>query len=75
MITIYGNQTCKWCKQAVELVKEKNLEYVYKDVDIDENYSELKNKLSFVKTIPQIWWDEKHVGGYEALAEEIKTRN
>jgi glutaredoxin len=75
MITIYGNQTCNWCKRAVELVKEKNLDYVYKDVDIDENYNELKNKLSFVKSIPQIWWDEKHVGGYEALTEEINTRN
>lgn len=72
MITIYGHARCGWCVRAKNLAAKHKLEYEWKDTDDQENLNNLKIKLPNVKTVPQIWWDEKHIGGYEQFASEIE---
>jgi glutaredoxin len=72
MIEIYGTTTCKWCKAAVALVDQLQLKYEYRNLDENEQfYIELKNRNPDFKTVPQIWWNGKYIGGYSALAKEI----
>lgn len=73
MITIYGKPTCVWCEKAKRLAAQYGLEHNYVDIETKQNLEELKEKLPDVKTIPQIWWDEKYLGGYEGLANEINN--
>ena len=73
MITIYGHSRCGWCTKAKKLAESYNLEYNYKDTDIQENLNDLKKDLPNVKTVPQIWWDDRHIGGYEDFASEIEN--
>lgn len=74
MITIYGTSNCMWCKEAVKLAESRKLPYVYKGIDDNlELYEELKAKAPDVKKVPQIWWDDRHVGGFTALAAEIEN--
>jgi glutaredoxin len=73
MVLIYGNQLCTWCKKAKKLAIDYNLKYEWLDTDIDTNLNELKTKLPDAKTIPQIWWNGKYIGGYEDFVTEIQN--
>lgn len=73
MITIYGHTRCGWCVKAKRLAEQYNLKYVWKDTDISENLNELKTALPSVKTVPQIWWDERYIGGYEMFSSEVEN--
>lgn len=73
MITIYGHQRCIWCTKAKQLAEQYHLQYTWKDTDVMENLNELKLKFPNVKTVPQIWWDNRHIGGYEQLSTEIEN--
>lgn len=74
MITIYGTQTCKWCKAAVALAEAQKLQYEYRSVDLNEQfYIELKALKPDMKTVPQIWWDNRYIGGYSDFAQEIEN--
>lgn len=73
MITIYGHSRCSWCVKAKAVVETYGLKYVWKDTDIQENINDLKIKFPNVKSVPQIWWDERHIGGYDQLTSEIEN--
>lgn len=74
MITIYGTTTCSYCKKAVELAKNRNLQYTYKIVDEDHSaYDEMKMRVPQAKTVPQIFWDERYIGGYTQFAQEVEN--
>ena len=73
MITIYGHNRCGWCKKAKKLAETYSLPSQWKDTDVDANLNEMKIKLPNAKTVPQIWWDDRYIGGYEDLAAEIEN--
>lgn len=73
MIEIYGNQTCPYCLRAKRAAQMYGLEYTWLDTDLPENKQTLMEKLPDAKTIPQIWWHGRHVGGYAEFANEIEN--
>lgn len=73
MITIYGASWCGWCQKAKGLAEQYQLDFEYKSVDNDTYKQQLKAMLPEAKTIPQIWWDGRHIGGYEDFAREIEN--
>lgn len=73
MIKIYGKPACPWCVKAKRLAERYGLKYEYIDIQYKNNFEELKSKLSVVETVPQIWWHDRHVGGYEGLMQEIEN--
>ena len=74
MITIYGTTTCKWCKAAVSLAEARELQYEYRLIDENEQfYVELKALKPEAKTVPQIWWDNRYIGGYTDFATEVEN--
>lgn len=76
MVIIYGATWCRWCEKAKALAEQYQLDFQYRDIDTESHKQELKTMLPEATTIPQIWWHGRHVGGYEAFAEEIEnTRN
>lgn len=76
MITIYGDKNCVWCDRAKKLCDELSLNYEYKLIRDPGIMEELQERVANVRTVPQIFWNDKHVGGYDQLAIEIEnTRN
>lgn len=78
MIEIYGTPTCGFCLRAKKLAERYQLPYEYKDISsIEANRVELNERYgSEPRTVPQIYWNDKYIGGYNELAEEIQnTRN
>lgn len=72
-VIIYGNQICVWCKKAKQLAENHGLKVDWRDTDQDVNYNDLKIKIPEVKTIPQIWWNNRYIGGYDEFASEIEN--
>ena len=69
-ITMYSGPLCNFCDAAKRLLLRNNLEF--KEIDIstkDELRDEMIEKANGKRTIPQIFFDNYHVGGYVELRE------
>ena len=66
MFVIYTQDRCNFCIKTKILLDSKG--EPYEEININENpdAKEKIKKLGF-KTVPQIWLDEEHIGGYEEL--------
>lgn len=67
-IEVFGATWCKPCRDTKKLLEEKGLEFTFLDVDETTNQQEFHNRTgSFLQTIPQVFIDNKHIGGREEL--------
>ena len=69
-ITMYSGPLCNFCEAAKRLLLRNNLKF--KEIDIstkDGLREEMINKSNGKRTIPQIFFDDFHVGGYVELRE------
>ena len=67
-ITMYSGPLCNFCEAAKRLLLRNNLEF--KEIDIsskDGLMDEMIKKANGKRTIPQIFFDEDHIGGYQEL--------
>ena len=73
-ITIYTGPVCNYCDAAKRLLRRNNLEF--NEIDISsgpEVLNEMINKTNGKRTIPQIFFDNKHIGGYVEIRELEKN--
>ncbi len=67
-VEIYGVEKCSYCKLAVKWCEDNDVEFNYIDItNNSELLEELNDRIGFVKTVPQIFVDGDHVGGYTEL--------
>ena len=65
---MYSGPLCNFCEAAKRLLLRNNLEFNEIDVSTkDELRDEMIKKSNGRRTIPQIFFDNKHVGGYQEL--------
>ena len=67
-IIIYTTKTCGYCYLAKNLLKKYSLRYT--EIDISNNNiikNEMIKKSSGIKTVPQIFFDNIHIGGFYEL--------
>lgn len=73
-IVIYGKEDCRYCKNAVDLVREHNLPHKYYDVEndgVDIQVLTIKTAPG-ARTVPIVIIDDVWIGGYEELVKYIK---
>lgn len=73
MITIYGKDSCYWCQEAKDVAETHGLEYEYKNTTYENFRAEMFEKVPDAKTVPQIFWDGRYIGGYSELVSEIEN--
>ena len=67
-VTIYTGPLCNYCDAAKRLLKRNNIEYKEIDISIVNGaMDEMIKKANGKRTIPQIFFDEDHIGGYQEL--------
>lgn len=72
-VTIYGKKWCSYCDRAKDLLKDRGVEYSFYDIqEDDEALKEFKARIPGSATVPQIFLDEAHVGGYDDLRSYFK---
>jgi len=78
-VTIYTGPLCNYCEAAKKLLARNNVEY--KEINIatvDGAMDEMIAKANGKRTIPQIFFNEQHMGGYDevwALEKENKLQD
>ena len=73
-ITMYSGPMCAFCDAAKRLLNRNNLKYKIIDVSGSPgNRDEMIKKANGRRTIPQIFFNNDHVGGYQELRELEKT--
>ena len=67
-VTVYMGPMCSYCDAAKRLLKRNNIPYNEINVALEEKKrEEMLNKSNGKRTIPQIFFNELHIGGYEEL--------
>ncbi len=78
-ITIYTGPRCNYCDAAKRLLTRNNATYKEIDISIVEGaMDEMIKKSNGKRTIPQIFFDDQHIGGYDearALEKENKLQD
>ena len=77
-IIIYTGPSCNFCDAAKRLLERNKLKFNEIDVSSGENIrDEMIKKSNGQRTIPQIFFGDRHVGGYtelRALEKENKLK-
>ena len=66
MYKVYGTRICLYCDKAENLLKTKDLPFEKIYIDEDDDAKSYIVEQGF-KTVPQIWLDDKWIGGYDDL--------
>ncbi len=67
-IVVYCTQFCPYCVKANSLLDSKKVSYNCINIDQQpEKYSEMVTKSGGVTSVPQIFIDDKHIGGCDDL--------
>ena len=65
---MYTGPLCNFCDAAKRLLLRNNLEFNEIDVSTKNGLrDEMIKKANGRRTIPQIFFDDKHIGGYQEL--------
>ena len=68
-VVIYSSSSCPYCIMAKELLESKGIDYKELRIDINpELVAEVVKKSGGQKTVPQIFINDYHVGGYDDLS-------
>ena len=77
-VTIYTGPYCNYCDAAKRLLTRNNVPYKEINVaEVDGAKDEMIKKANGKRTIPQIFFDDQHIGGYDevrALEKENKLQ-
>ena len=78
-ITMYTGPMCNFCDAAKRLFSRNNLKYEEIDISSKDGLrDEMIKKANGKRTIPQIFFDNQHIGGYDevrALEKENKLKD
>ena len=78
-ITIYTGPMCNYCDAAKRLLTRNNVTYNEIDIGkVDGAMDEMIKKANGKRTIPQIFFEDEHIGGYDevrALEKENKLQD
>jgi len=67
-IEIYSGGFCPYCMRAKALLKQRGLEFTEYDVQSEpEKRMEMLERAKGARTIPQIFINDRHVGGCDEL--------
>ena len=72
-VIIYTTKTCPYCFKAKGLLKKLNI--TYKEISVDFNpklRAEMAEKAGKT-SVPQIWFDDNHIGGCDDLHDLHET--
>ena len=78
-VTVYMGPRCAFCDATKKLLTRNNITYKEINIALEEGkMDEMLKKSNGKRTIPQIFFDDYHVGGFEelrALEKENKLLN
>ena len=69
---VWSKNQCPYCDQAKALLKHKGIEFEERNVSTDWTKEQLLEAVPNARTVPQIFLDDKLIGGFSELREHLK---
>ena len=69
---VWSNVGCTYCEQAKKLLESKGIAYEERNLAEGWAIQQLHEAVPGARTVPQIFVDDKYVGGYTQLVEYFK---
>jgi glutaredoxin 3 len=70
--TLWSKYNCPYCDQAKALLKNKGIPFEEKKIGDGYTREELLEAIPTARTVPQIFLDDKLIGGFTELNEHLK---
>ena len=71
---VWSKPMCPFCEKAKGLLKMKGIEYEERNIAEGWKIQDLLEAVPTAKTMPQIWLDDKHIGGYHELQKALEQQ-
>jgi glutaredoxin 3 len=68
---IWSKDQCPFCVQAKALLESRGIEYEERNVSKDWTKEQLLEAVPTARTLPQIFLDDAHVGGFNELRQRL----
>ena len=69
-VEIYSKSNCSYCVMAMNFFDSKNISYEVYSADNPEIFKEMMERNPQARSVPQIFIDDKLIGGYTDLIEK-----
>ena len=68
---VWSKDQCPYCDQAKALLKSRNIEFEERNVSQNWTREQLLEAVPTARTLPQIFLDDAHVGGFNELRQRL----
>jgi glutaredoxin 3 len=69
---VWSKESCPFCVQAKALLESKGIEFEERNVSKDWTKEQLLEAVPNARTLPQIFLDEQHIGGFTELRKHLQ---
>lgn len=76
MFTVWGRPNCVWCSRVKSLLTKHGYEFTYHNItedNVEEFVAKHPDWENRPPTVPQVWYGNQWVGGYEDTERLIKA--
>ncbi len=73
--TVWSKYHCPYCDQAKALLKQKGIQFEEKKIGDGYSKEDLLEAVPEARTVPQIFLDEKLIGGFTELKKFFEQEN
>jgi len=69
---VWSKDACPFCVQAKALLEARGIEYEERNVSQDWTREQLLEAVPNARTLPQIFLDDQHIGGFVDLRSHLR---
>lgn len=69
---VWSKNSCPFCDQAKNLLKSKGIEFEERNISNDWTKEQLLEAVPSARTLPQIFLDDKLIGGFTELRKHLQ---
>jgi glutaredoxin 3 len=70
--TVWSKNSCPFCVQAKALLESKGIEFEERNINTEWTREQLLEEVPTARTLPQIFLDDKLVGGFTELRRHLQ---
>ena len=71
-VIIWSKYNCPYCDQAKALLKDRKIPFEERKIGDGYTKEELLEAVPNARTVPQVFLDDKLIGGFQELNEHLK---
>lgn len=74
-VIIWSKYNCNYCEQAKALLTQRNIPFEERKIGDGYTKEDLLEIVPTARTVPQIFLDDAHIGGFNELKKYFDTAN